>query len=516
MTVLTTTHKKDIQTILESEQFDTTFYLANYPEVKHSGLDPLVHYVAFGYKEHKNPNATFNTEIYQRLFSKIIAKNENPFAHYLRNKTNTLFFEKGLLQNYSHDILTKCLKKLKNYALFDEEYYKTLHKTVQFSTISPTQHALLHGIGEGRDILSPHRMAQYYGNQCQKNLTYTPRPYTPQAPQPRSIGVFYHTEGNSFIQELAQTLATALQQSGLNAQTMTEKTPLARKPELCIFCAPHEFFFLDGSEEWKQEDIMARAIMFNTEQPHTLWFTRGLIYCLMAAGIMDLCVQSLPAFAQFGVPVFHFDPLPTPHKNTLTNTDKQTALFRTLPPAARHAAPPTTPLAKRVFDISFFGNISYKREKFFAKHASFFAAYNCFLYYRKTDGPLTTQGRYAILAHLPRYIAEHSKIFLNIHRDDNHFFEWHRMVLQGMAAGAVVVSEECFPHPLYKAGTHYLTETTRHMPNLIEWLLDTPEGQQEAEKVRQNCFKLFSNKTLIRSKKQDLASYISSVWAKQQ
>ncbi len=54
------------------------------------------------------------------------------------------------------------------------------------------------------------------------------------------------------------------------------------------------------------------------------------------------------------------------------------------------------------------------------------------------------------------------------------------------------------------------------MPNLIEWLLDTPEGQQEAEKVRQNCFKLFNNKTLIRSKKQDLASYISSVWAKQQ
>ncbi|MFT8336593.1 MAG: hypothetical protein ABF628_10495, partial [Acetobacter orientalis] len=180
------------------------------------------------------------------------------------------------------------------------------------------------------------------------------------------------------------------------------------------------------------------------------------------------------------------------------------------------AAPPTTPLAKRVFDISFFGNISYKREKFFAKHASFFAAYNCFLYYRKTDGPLTTQGRYAILAHLPRYIAEHSKIFLNIHRDDNHFFEWHRMVLQGMAAGAVVVSEECFPHPLYKAGTHYLIESTRHMPNLIEWLLDTPEGQQEAERVRQNCFKFFSNKTLIRSKKQDLASYISSVWEKQQ
>lgn len=95
MTVLTTTHKKDIQTILESEQFDNTFYLANYPEVKHSGLDPLVHYVAFGYKEHKNPNATFNTEIYQSLFSKIIAKNENPFAHYLRNKTNALFLKKG-------------------------------------------------------------------------------------------------------------------------------------------------------------------------------------------------------------------------------------------------------------------------------------------------------------------------------------------------------------------------------------------------------------------------------------
>lgn len=513
MTLLTASHKKDIATILASNQFDVQFYLENYPDVKNSGLDPLVHYVLFGSQDHKNPNETFNTDIYKNLFSKIISKQENPFAHYLRNQENTLFFEKGLLQNYSHNTLTHCLKKLKTYPLFNEEYYKAIHQTVNFSNISPTRHALLHGIGEGRDILSPNNIAQYFGLQCQKKPLYKTGSYPHKAKLPRSIGIFYHTEGNNFIHELAQNLATYLQESGLNAQTLTEKTPLSQKPEICIFCAPHEFFFLDGSEHWKQEKIITQSIMFNTEQPHTLWFTRGLIYCLMAAGIMDLCLQNLPAFSKFGVPLFHFDPLPSLKKIPLTASDKAHSLFRILPPKAKKPSSPFTTFIERPLDISFFGNTSEKRERFFAQQANFFAAYNCFLYYRKTDGPIQAQGQYAALAHLPRHIAEHSKIFLNIHRDNMPFFEWHRMVLQGMASGAVVVTEECFPHPLYQENTHYLKETTRHIPNLIDWLLNTEEGTRKAETLRTTNLKLLQNKNLGQSKQHDLTRFISLVWA---
>ncbi|MDT8870873.1 hypothetical protein RAA17_06200 [Komagataeibacter rhaeticus] len=53
----------------------------------------------------------------------------------------------------------------------------------------------------------------------------------------------------------------------------------------------------------------------------------------------------------------------------------------------------------------------------------------------------------------------------------NTVFEWHRIVKGAMANGSVVVSEPCLPHPVFRPGIHFLEETGRHIPNLIEWLL---------------------------------------------
>ncbi|MFT9399568.1 hypothetical protein [Acetobacter sp.] len=512
MTTLTSWNIKDIRTILESGQFNTEFYTTTYPETQATGLDPIIHYVLFGCYEQKNPNELFNTEIYKNLLNAVIQKEENPFAHYLRNNKNTYFFEKGLLQSYSHKILTQCYNKFENYTFFSPDYYRKINPALTFSGISPTRHALLYGIGEGRDVLCPYNIAQYFGRECKKPTTYTPNTTSIVGNLPQTVGVFYHSAGNCFIHELAELLQDYLKKAGLSAQLMTEKTPLSDKPDLCIFCAPHEFFFLEGCEHWKQEHILEQAIMFNTEQPQTLWFTRGLIYCLMSAGVIDICVQNLQAFADIGLTVFHFDPIPTIQKARLKPADKKHPFFRVLPDAAQSGSTPLKPIAERAIDVSFFGNSSANREKFFARQAAFFSDYACFLYYRKADGPLTTQGQYDILARLPRYVAENSKILLNVHRDDNHFFEWHRIVSQGMASGAVVVTEECFPHPLYKVGEHYMVESSRHIPNLIEWLLNTSDGEKESRRIQKNAFRIFANTSLRQVKNHDLLCYISSVW----
>ena len=77
-------------------------------------------------------------------------------------------------------------------------------------------------------------------------------------------------------------------------------------------------------------------------------------------------------------------------------------------------------------------------------------------------------------------------MWLNIHRDDYGFFEWHRIVQQGMVGGSVVVTEPTLPHPLYKAGVHFFEETGRHIPNLLEWLFKSNDGQDAAGKVQRN------------------------------
>ncbi|KXV70825.1 hypothetical protein AD951_02175 [Acetobacter malorum] len=513
MVALTAWNKKDIKTIVDSEKFDLDFYLVENPDVKQSGLDPIVHYVLYGWQENRNPNENFNTEIYYNLYKNVIGQDENPFAHYIRNNENLYFFEKGLLQEYSYDSISNALNRLKKYPFFSSDDYLRMNADISSAKMSPARHALLYGIGEGREIFSKRSIVSFLGKECKHDIDYKISKKDTSKALPKTVGVFYHSEGNSFIKELAECLDEYLRNSGLNSRVMTEDTPEEDAPELCIFCAPHEFFFLSGNENWKKDEIIKRSIMFNTEQPQTLWFTRGIIYIMMSAGVMDLCYQNLKSFSDVGLNVFHFDPPVKIEACELSAPDKKHPLFRVLPEPAQKASSPFTPINERSIDVSFFGNASRKREKFFSKAAAFLADYQNFLYYRKADGPIPSSGLYDILSRMPRYVSENSKISLNVHRDDNCFFEWHRIVKQGMASGSVIVTEECFPHPLYKSGEHYLTETPRHMPNLIEWLIRTEDGQKEAARIQKNIFEVLQNEDIFNSKNLDLKNYISSVWS---
>ncbi|QEO17562.1 CgeB family protein [Acetobacter vaccinii] len=516
MVTLTAWNKKDIKTIGESGGFNPDFYFQENPDIQHSGLDPIVHYVLYGAAESRNPNENFNTDIYCRLYRNAIGQDENPFAHYIRNNNSLFFFEKGLLQEYSYESITKAFRRFKKYPFFDEEDYKRMNSDIVSAHIPVLRHALLYGIGEGREVFSKRAIVRFLGEQCQKVFPEQENDNTESHASPSSVGVFYHSCGNSFIAELAACLTQYLRDSGLNAQVMTEKTPAEDAPDLCIFCAPHEFFFLDGNATWKRDEIIRQSIMFNTEQPQTVWFTRGVLYILMSAGVMDLCYQNLEGFSQVGLPVFHFDPPVSMTGSQLKEEDRKHPLFRVLPRAAREGSTPFRPFAERSIDVSFFGNASRKRERFFAKSAAFFSAYQCFFYYRKAEGPIPGHGRYDILSRMPRYVAENSKITLNIHRDDSCFFEWHRIVLHGLVSGTIVVTEECFPHPLYREGEHFLAEVPRHIPNLVEWLVHSPDGQEKAEQIQANIFTLLQDQQHVGASRNSLRQYVSMVWSARQ
>jgi hypothetical protein len=81
-------------------------------------------------------------------------------------------------------------------------------------------------------------------------------------------------------------------------------------------------------------------------------------------------------------------------------------------------------------------------------------------------------------------LAQRSKLLLNIHRDEFPYFEWHRMVCQGIWHRTLVVSEPCFRVPWLIPGQHYLECDAANMPELIDWLLNTDEGMAKAESVR--------------------------------
>jgi hypothetical protein len=64
-------------------EFDCDFYLKTYPDVKKAGIDPVRHYLSYGWLEGRNPTPTFNTIMYLALNDDVRASRMNPFCHYI-------------------------------------------------------------------------------------------------------------------------------------------------------------------------------------------------------------------------------------------------------------------------------------------------------------------------------------------------------------------------------------------------------------------------------------------------
>ena len=65
--------------------FDKDFYLASNPDVAECGIDPLLHYVQHGWREGRDPSASFSTQGYLANHGKLAAEGENPLVHFLRS-----------------------------------------------------------------------------------------------------------------------------------------------------------------------------------------------------------------------------------------------------------------------------------------------------------------------------------------------------------------------------------------------------------------------------------------------
>ncbi len=67
-----------------SRGFDRQHYWQSYADVAASGMDPVQHYLEFGWKEGRNPSPGFNTVHYLARNADVEASGVNPFYHYLK------------------------------------------------------------------------------------------------------------------------------------------------------------------------------------------------------------------------------------------------------------------------------------------------------------------------------------------------------------------------------------------------------------------------------------------------
>ncbi|MHA1279824.1 MAG: glycosyltransferase [Candidatus Helarchaeota archaeon] len=71
--------------IARSGNFDSLYYLENYPDVRKSDTDPLMHFIKYGWMEGRNPSLEFNTKIYLRKNEDVSRSRINPLIHYIKH-----------------------------------------------------------------------------------------------------------------------------------------------------------------------------------------------------------------------------------------------------------------------------------------------------------------------------------------------------------------------------------------------------------------------------------------------
>jgi hypothetical protein len=387
--------------------------------------------------------------------------------------------------------------------LFNPETYLSLHADLRAAGREGWEHYLAHGLEEGRQFTSSEvvagalvklhsvleRARDKYIAAANETLARAGDSANAKALCKRGvkIGVFHSSVGNYYMSEFADLLVSGLRAEGCNAVQRDETNSKEEPFALRVFVAPHEFFTLGEGRSWVDVVGAPNSVLYNVEQMQTPWFCRIFNLLLTAPLVLDANFHSAEILRRAGCNIVHFMPgyLPTSlyARPCLDMSEVELVM------GYAFARQPynwleRNELADRPIDLLFIGSSAPRRDKALERLQHLADEYRFLCVYTRQDSPLTERNYRATSSEINCGLGQRAKIVLNIHRDWLGYFEWSRMVMQGMWQGACVVSDPCLPNPLFEAGKHYLEENIRHIGELARWLLGTGEGNEKLKMIR--------------------------------
>ena len=457
--------------------FDTGYYLEQHPQLAESGANPLAHYLAHGVDEPASPSPFFDNEYYSRTVPEVAAARLNPLLHYVRFGASA-----------GHDPSP----------LFDTTYYLRENPDVARAGLNPLAHYVRFGAGEGRLAYPAVRaialvkpvLAHPAASGCTGYMQAEPEREV-QRPVTGKVGVYASSVGNYFFEEIRDLIVEGLRRCGMQAVALSERSdrPSDLTDELVI--APHEFFVLGQGPHLAGGPLLRHATLLNTEQLHTPWFMNGYPWLRRAGAVLDMNIQTAAVLRRLGIPA-HFLPLgylqdyePFAPQERLPGLP---ALEPLRPDISATPADPDAPLSARPIDLYFVGALSPRREQFFAQHRALFGRYRCFFHLYPVVAPLVLGQTAKMNTAAVLGISHRSKISLNIHQAETSYFEWQRIVFQGIWQRTPVITEPCYEVPWLRPGEHYFSCESAEIPALIQWILDTADGMQAAETMRRRAY----------------------------
>lgn len=294
------------------------------------------------------------------------------------------------------------------------------------------------------------------------------------------FALYSTTRGDYFFAEIRQLLACGLRSLGHAVVEADERQGFIPGTDWHVVIGPQEFFYLGSGNRLRTGPWPPGVVLYNAEQPGSDWFSlvRRLLPRAHAVWDMDRCAAGV--WAKEGRPSSWL-PLGWVEKCRLFEPVRRLpdlALTRTLSPAERRFP---ASFAQRPLDLLFAGSRVPRREAFFA--AAGLARWRSVIHL-VDDSRFLRHGRQAPLhTRALLGLAQRAKIVLNIHRQEDRYFEWHRVALHGVGQGALVVSEPTAAAPSFRAGRDFISVELDDMPAAIEHFLASAAGRREAARI---------------------------------
>lgn len=361
-------------------------------------------------------------------------------------------------------VLLMLSRKVKeSYRLIRQVYSHLRVNGINWASINKIKEKIREAQGRSLHLIDPDQLVFGYA-----------REVCSQKSAPSVVGVGVSSKGNFFMKEIAILVGDAFTELGSTVNLFDEHAgDSVKKNDVIIVVAPHEFFVLGCPGvtlgALKNHPMF---LVLNTEQAHTQWFAKGFKYMKMAKAVLDMSYQTAIRLRFNGVQAFF---LPLAHCETYQRRFSGQALIRKGPLSclsSKFLNDFPSDFTSREIDILFIGTESDRRKGFLAKNADFFSRYNCFIYIPSGKDPFHAGSEATIEFDQLIGLAQRSKIIINIHRDDDRYLEWQRVVNIGVFSGALVISETCETNPVLIPNFHYVDVPISGIPAACERALN--------------------------------------------
>jgi hypothetical protein len=286
---------------------------------------------------------------------------------------------------------------------------------------------------------------------------------------------------NAFFVELATAMRHELRSLGVPSSLARGDFPEPRPDRVYVLVPPHEYAELRGGE--LPRHLLGRTIFICAEQPESPWFGSNLPLTSLGAAVFDVNLASVRRLRELGIRADH---LPLGYTPLWDRFDAG---------------------SERDLDFLFYASATRRRERILAAWAGSLWRHRAQLVISDNLQPNIGTSESFLAGEDKWRLLTRARVVLNLHRSEEPYFEWQR-VLEAIHCGAAVVTEPSTDyHPLIP-GEHFLSGNARTLHLIAEELL---EDEERRARIASSAYELIREQLPLAASAERLAAEVERV-----